>query len=195
MSRAGLSSAEARDMYRQVLAGYLAGAVLMPYDAFLAAARDLRHDIELLGRRFEVSFEQACHRLTTLHRPGAEGVPFHFLRVDIAGNISKRFNGSGLRIPRFGGACPRWNLHAAFLTPGRLCRQLVRLPEGATYIFLARAVQHATPGFGKPAAYISTSIGCDASFAGQLIYADDLNLDQHETSHLIQVGNQKSLFH
>ena len=87
---------------------------MMPYDRFLEAANEDRYDIDILRNRFGVSFEQVCHRLTTLRRPGAEGVPFHFIRVDIAGNISKRFSASGIHIARFGAACPRWNVYAAF---------------------------------------------------------------------------------
>ena len=95
---------------RIALANYFAGAVLMPYESFLDSTRTARHDVDILENRFGVSFEQACHRLTTLQRPGARGVPLHFIRVDIAGNISKRFSASGIQISRQGGACPRWNV-------------------------------------------------------------------------------------
>ena len=115
-----LTSDEARALCRVALASYFAGAMLMPYEPFLEAAEALRYDIELLGHRFRTSFEQVCHRVTTLRKPGALGVPFHFIRVDIAGNISKRFSGSGIRFARFAGACPRWNVFAAFLTPGMI---------------------------------------------------------------------------
>ena len=177
MDQAELSTPGARAMYRRILAGYFAGAVLMPYEEFRAAAAGLRHDIDLLARRFGCSFEQVCHRLTTLHRPGAEGVPFHFMRVDIAGNISKRFNGSGLRIPRYGGACPRWNVHAAFMNPGRIDRQVARLPDGTTYFNIARHVSKPGGGFGAPSSHHSICIGCEVSFARKLVYADGLALD------------------
>ena len=103
------------------------------------------------AHRFGASFEQVCHRLTTLRRPGAEGVPFHFLRIDIAGNISKRFCGSGIRIARFSGACPRWNVHAAFLTPGMIRVQLSRMPDGAAYFCIARTVRSDRGGYHVPA--------------------------------------------
>jgi predicted transcriptional regulator len=89
----------------------------MPYEPFLKAVREERYDIEVIGRRFRVGFEQVCHRLTTLRRRGAEGIPFHMIRIDVAGNISKRFSASGIRFARFSGACPRWNIFAAFATP------------------------------------------------------------------------------
>jgi hypothetical protein len=112
----------------------------MPYEAFLESAKALRYDIELLQHHFGTSFEQVCHRLTTLQRPGRKGVPFHMLRVDIAGNVSKRFSLSGLRIPRYGGACPRWNVYAAFLSPGVINAQISVMPDKENYFCIARTV-------------------------------------------------------
>ena len=175
VARAGLSG-EARTLLGQSLSGYLAGAILMPYAAFLAAAQGLRHDIELLSSRFGVGFEQACRRLATLQRPGAEGIPFHFLRSDIAGNITEKFTASGLRLPRFGGVCPRWNLHSAFLNSGQVQVQVARLPDGAAYLFLARAETWQGVGFHEPSRHVSVSLGCDLPFADALVYADGLNL-------------------
>src|SRR4029077_18355354 len=122
-------------------------AALMPYDAFLAPARGERYDTELLGHRFRSSFEQTCHRLTTLRRPGAEGIPFHMLRVDVAGNMSKRFSASGLHVPRFSGACPRWNVFGAFLTPGVIHTQLSQMPDGQIFFGVARTVRKESGGF------------------------------------------------
>ena len=170
LAEADLSGPDARSMTRRVLGNYFAGALIMPYEEFLGAAQDLDHDIERLQQRFGVSFEQACHRLTTLQRPGAEGVPFHFLRVDAAGNITKRYSRSGLRIPHFGGTCPRWNIHSAFMTPGRVDTQIAALPDGATYIFVARADSKPGPGFGAPRTHYAVSVGCDISFADRLVY-------------------------
>ena len=125
-----LTSEPARRLARVALANYFAGAVLMPYGPFLEAARAERYDIELLSHRFRVGFEQVCHRLTTLRRPGQEGIPFHMVRVDVAGNISKRFSASGLRFARFSGACPRWTVFEAFTTPGMVRTQLSQMPDG-----------------------------------------------------------------
>jgi predicted transcriptional regulator len=171
---------------RRVLSGYLAGALLMPYDDFLAVAQALRYDVERLQQRFAVSFEQVCHRLTTLQKPGAKGVPFHFLRVDIAGNISKRFSASGLRIPRYGGACPRWAVHAAFLTPARICRQVSIMPDGVTYLDIARTVVKGGYGYGKPKSCFAVGIGCATVHAADLVYSDGLNLN--DTSAVVPVG-------
>jgi predicted transcriptional regulator/transcriptional regulator with XRE-family HTH domain len=175
VQEAHLRGEAARALAREVLGNYFAGALLMPYGPFMTAARAMRHDIELLQLRFGTSFEQVCHRLCSLHRPGEEGVPFHFLRVDIAGNIVKRFSASGLRIPRFGGACPRWNVHAAFMNPGRIDTQLAQLPDGSSYLFVARAQSRPGPGFRAPKSHHAILIGCETSFAEQLVYADGLD--------------------
>ncbi len=163
---------------RVALANYFAGAVLMPYERFLRAAKAERYDIEILARRFQTSFEQVCHRLTTLRRPGSEGVPFHFLRIDIAGNISKSFSASGIRFARFSGACPRWNAHAAFLTPGLIRTQLSEMPDGRKYFCIARTLQKDTGGYRGQHAMQALGLGCEMGHAKELIYADGLRLDQ-----------------
>jgi predicted transcriptional regulator/transcriptional regulator with XRE-family HTH domain len=173
---------EADTLARVALANYFAAALVMPYDRFLAAARETRHDIETLERRFDTSFEQVCHRLTSLRRPGQQGVPFHFLRVDGAGNISKRFSASGIAIARFGGACPRWNVYDAFSTPGLLRRQVSRMPEGASFFCVARTVDGAgrstvrgnnARGGGRHA----IGLGCAVTYAREVVYTDGLDLD------------------
>jgi hypothetical protein len=172
-----LSTDESCSLARVALAGYLAAAVLMPYDAFIRAAEAERYDIELLGHRFRVGWEQTCHRLTTLRRPGAEGVPFYMLRVDMAGNISKRFSAAGIRFPRFSGLCSLWNVHAAFLQPGRVRVQLSRMPDGHAVLAVARTVQRHSGGYKAPEAPYAVGIGCDTSDARRLVYADGLDLD------------------
>jgi len=175
-----LGSAASEVLSRVALANYFAGAVLMPYDAFLSAARSVRYDIELLGHRFRTSFEQVCHRLTTLQRPGASGVPFHLVRVDIAGNISKRFSASGIRFARYSGSCPRWNVHSAFLSPGFIRTQLSRMPDGTTYFCLARTVRKDGGGFHAPQSRLAIGLGCDVRHARELVYADGVELGNLE---------------
>jgi predicted transcriptional regulator/transcriptional regulator with XRE-family HTH domain len=175
------SSEPAAALMRTALANYFAAAVLMPYGMFLDAAKSARYDIEILKSRFGVSFEQACQRLTTLRRPGAEGIPFHFIRVDIAGNISKRFSASGIHIARFGAACPRWNVYDAFSTPGMLRIQVSRMPDGGTFFCVARTAGRAA-GFaaagGMPhrIGQRAVGLGCDVRHASEIVYADGLNL-------------------
>ncbi len=171
-----LTSEPARRLARVALANYFAGAVLMPYGPFLEAARAERYDVEVLCNRFRVAFEQICHRLTTLRRPGAEGVPFHMVRVDIAGNISKRFSASGLRFARFSGACPRWTVFEAFTTPGLVRTQLSQMPDGATYFWMARTVRKEGGRFHAPRSVLAIGLGCEVSHARHLVYADGVDL-------------------
>ncbi|WP_282610607.1 helix-turn-helix domain-containing protein [Pelagibius sp. Alg239-R121] len=171
-----LSSNAARDLAREVMANYVAAAVMMPYEHFLVTAQDLRYDLDQLTWRFGVSFEQACQRLSSLQRPDNPGIPLHFVRVDIAGNISKRFSASGLRIARYGGACPRLNLHSAFLTPGQTNLQVSQMPDGSTFFCLARSIVKAEGGHHSPKSHFAVGIGCDIKFAPGIVYADDINL-------------------
>lgn len=186
VAAAGALPPAAVALYRRVLGSYVAATAIMPYAPFRQAAADLRYDLELLQHRFGASFEQVCHRLTTLQRPGAEGVPFHFVRVDIAGNVSKSFSASGLRIPRHGGLCPRWNAHLAFLSPGRIDTQVARLPDGNRYLFIAKALSRAPGGQGAPRSHYAVAIGCDISFASGLVYADGVVTDN--PAHDVPVG-------
>lgn len=181
-----LTTPESVALARVALANYFASALLMPYQPFLEAARAERYDIELLAHRFGASFEQVCHRLTTLRRPGAEGVPFHLLRIDIAGNISKRFSGSGIRFARFSGACPRWNVHAAFMTPGMIRTQISRMPDGATYFCIARTLRNDRGGYHEPHKVQAIGMGCEIAHARKLVYADGIDLD--DASSIVPVG-------
>ncbi|HJV90681.1 MAG TPA: short-chain fatty acyl-CoA regulator family protein [Holophagaceae bacterium] len=173
-----LSTPGARALGRVALANHFAAAVAMPYRAFLKAAKAERYDIELLTRRFQVGFEQVCHRLTTLRRAGEEGVPFHFLRIDIAGNISKSFSASGIRIARYSGCCPRWNVHAAFLTPGLIRTQVSEFPDGRRYFCIARTLQRDTGSYRGQHAMQALGLGCELGYAKELVYSDGIRLDQ-----------------
>lgn len=161
-----------RRMLKIALTNYLAAGILMPYGAFHAAAESLGYDIGLVAARFAVGFEQTCHRLTTLSRPTARGVPFFMLRVDAAGNISKRFTSTAFPFARMGGACPRWNIHAAFRTPGRIITQVIETPDGARYFTLARTVERAVRAYGgAEGAELAIGLGCEIKYAPRLIYA------------------------
>ncbi len=172
---ARFQSEEARAIAKLGLANYFAGAAMMPYKAFLSAAQETRHDLELLAARFGASIEQVAHRLSTLQRPGAKGVPFFFVRVDQAGTITKRHSATRLQFARFGGACPLWNVHRAFETPGRFLRQLAETPDGVRYISLARDVSKTGGHFGAPVRRYAIAIGCEVRHAAALVYADDMD--------------------
>lgn len=187
-NRARLTTETARERAIEALVSYTAAALLFPYETFREAAQELRHDIEMLQQQFAASWEQVCHRLTTLRQPGREGVPFHFLRTDIAGNISKRFSASGLQLPRYSGACPRWAVHEAYLTPNRLVTQYVRLPDNTTYLFVARAERRGGGGYWAPQAVHSVMIGCDTAFSKDIVYADGLPLHNPDAAVPVGIG-------
>ncbi|NOC84146.1 DUF2083 domain-containing protein [Ruegeria sp. HKCCD6228] len=174
---AKFQSEEARSIAKIGLANYFAGASLMPYSAFLTAAQEDRHDLELLSNRFGASIEQVAHRLSTLQRPGAKGIPFFFVRVDQAGTITKRHSATRLQFARFGGACPLWNVHRAFETPGHFLRQLAETPDGVRYISLARDVSKSGGSFGAPVRRYAIALGCEVRHAPALVYADNLDIN------------------
>ncbi|WP_296599010.1 short-chain fatty acyl-CoA regulator family protein [Phenylobacterium sp.] len=156
---------------RRALASYAAAALLMPYTAFARAVEARRYDVEALGRQFGASFEQIAHRLTTLQKPGQERVPFFFIRVDEAGNISKRLDGAGFPFARHGGGCPLWNVHHAFRTPRQIVTQWLELPDGQRFFSIARTVTAGGGGYGKPKVERAIALGCAAEHAGRLVYA------------------------
>ncbi|MEQ9448436.1 MAG: short-chain fatty acyl-CoA regulator family protein [Rhodospirillaceae bacterium] len=168
---------ETRRLLRISLAGYFAGAVMMPYEKFLKAAEKKRYDIDLLCQRFDASYEQVCHRLTTMQRPGALGIPFFFIRIDPAGNISKRLSAAGFHFARFGGACPRWNVHEAFRNPGKIVTQIVELPDKTAYFSIARTVDGIHGGHHAPSSQLAIGLGCEISHAPRIVYSEGYDLD------------------
>ncbi|MBT4166543.1 MAG: DUF2083 domain-containing protein [Rhodospirillaceae bacterium] len=182
VDKAGLSSPDAKKLFRIGLAGYFAGALLMPYEAFLASANELRYDLEILQNRFGVSFEQVCHRLSTLQRKGARGVPFFFIRIDHAGNISKRLSGAGFNFARFGGTCPRWVIHDAFRSPGGIHTQQARMPDGSAFLTIARTVDPILGGYRGRQPRLAVAVGCDMAQAKHLVYGDGKDLKNKQAA-------------
>jgi predicted transcriptional regulator len=155
---------------RRALASYAAAAVLMPYSAFARAVEARRYDVEALARQFGCSFEQTAHRLTTLQKPGQERVPFFFIRVDPAGNVSKRLDGAGFPFARHGGGCPLWSIHHVFRTPREIVTQWLELPDGQRFFSIARTVTAGGGAFGAPRVERAIALGCAAEHARRLIY-------------------------
>ena len=174
--------ADAPVLARNALASYFAAALLLPYDPFLKACRDTRYDIDRIQRRFRASFEQVCHRMTTLQRPGRSGIPLHLIRTDIAGNISKRFSLSGIHISRHSGACPRWNVYSAFLHPERINVQISQMPEGQRYFCIARAITKGGHRHHAPRRHLSIGLGCHIDHAPGLVYSDGMDLSDPRQS-------------
>ncbi len=176
VKEAGFRSKDAANICKMGLSNYYAGALVMPYEAFANTATELRHDLELISNRFGVSLEQVGHRLSTLQRPNRKGVPFFFARVDHAGNITKRHSATKLQFARSGSACPLWNVHQAFSTPGQILTQLAETPDGVKYFCLATSIIKRSGGYHKPAQNFAISLGCEISYASELVYADDMDL-------------------
>lgn len=173
---AALRTASARQLLFVGLANYAAGALLMPYGRFREEARNMRHDIDRLRHSFGVSFEQACHRLSTLQRPGARGVPFFFCRVDMAGNITKRHSATRLQFARFGGACPLWIVHEAVAIPDRILVQLAETPDGVRYVSMAKGLVKPSGSYARSPRRYAVALGCEVEHAREFIYADGLDL-------------------
>lgn len=169
-----LSTAEARRIARFELARYGAHALMMPYAAFLAAAQRAKYDIDVLRARFQVSFEQAANRLTMLQRPGAQGLPFFLMEIDNAGHRLRRAGASGFPQARFGGSCPKLNIHAAFSVPGQLLVDRVEMPDGAAFLTVARTLEGPQAAFHERVRRTALLLGCEASFADETVYGSVL---------------------
>ncbi|MFD5885761.1 short-chain fatty acyl-CoA regulator family protein [Streptomyces sp. NPDC060334] len=170
------------------IANYHAAALILPYTAFHAAAEEFRYDIERLTDHFGLGHETICHRLSTLQRPRLRGVPFSFVRVDRAGNMSKRQSATGFHFSRAGGTCPLWNVYEAFAAPGRIHVQVAAMPDGQRHLWTARAVTRHRGGWGDPGKTFAIGLGCEIRHASRLVYADGLDLDNAAAATPIGMG-------
>ncbi|MFI6344196.1 short-chain fatty acyl-CoA regulator family protein [Streptomyces sp. NPDC050560] len=170
------------------IAHYFAAALIMPYRDFHAAAEEVRYDIELLADRHGLGYETVCHRLSTLQRPRLRGVPFSFVRVDRAGNMSKRQSATGFHFSRAGGTCPLWNVYESFGSPGRIQVQIAEMPDGQRYLWTARAVARHRGGWGEPGKTFAVGLGCEIRHAHRLVYSDGLDLTSASAATPIGMG-------
>ena len=183
-----LSSTEGRSLARIGLANYFAGALMMPYGKFLQEAQILRYDVQRLQSRFGASFEQVCHRLSTMQRRGSPGIPFFFVKTDIAGNVLKRSSATRFKFSRFGGPCPLWNVYRTFSQPGRLLVQVARTPDGVTYLNIARTVGRDGGAYLSRPRNVAVVIGCEIEYAAQTVYSTGLDLQDPENADPIGPG-------
>tara|TARA_B100001123_G_scaffold5413_1_gene6981 strand:+ start:124 stop:1548 length:1425 start_codon:yes stop_codon:yes gene_type:complete len=172
---------ESKKLTKVALLNYCGAAILMPYKLFHAECKKLKYDLELLQKTFATSFEQVTHRVTCLQDPQLPGIPFHMLRVDIAGNISKRFSLSGIEIPRYGGACPRWNIYSAFTTPGKIQTAVSKMSNGEKYVCIARTVEKGVGRYGESKSMLSIGLGCEAKYAKDFVYTENLNINDKKS--------------
>ncbi|MFF2197658.1 short-chain fatty acyl-CoA regulator family protein [Streptomyces sp. NPDC058157] len=182
------AGSEARPLARIGIANYFAAALILPYRAFHTAAEEFRYDIERLTDHFGLGYETVCHRLSTLQRPRLRGVPFSFVRVDRAGNMSKRQSATGFHFSRAGGTCPLWNVYEAFAAPGRIHVQVAAMPDGQRHLWTARAVTRHRGGWGEPGKTFAIGLGCEIRHASRLVYADGLDLDNTAAATPIGMG-------
>ncbi|MFL1380766.1 MULTISPECIES: short-chain fatty acyl-CoA regulator family protein [unclassified Nocardiopsis] len=183
-----LLTGQAERLARIGLADYFAGAFVLPYRDFHAAAETERYDVELLADRFGVGFETVCHRLSTLQRPRLRGVPFSFVRVDRAGNMSKRQSATGFHLSRSGGTCPLWNVYAAFSAPGVVQTQIAQMPDGRSYFWIARTVGRRYGGHHGQGKTFAVGLGCELRHAHRLVYSAGFALDDPRAATPIGMG-------
>ncbi len=165
-------------LYRRHLTSYFAAAVMMPYARFLRACEATGYDIMLLQRRFGAGFEQIAHRLTTLQRVGQRGLPFFMLRIDRAGQSSKRYAGaSASPLVETERRCPLWHVHNVFDRPGTLMPHLVELEDGTRWFTLSRTVHPQTAVSGAVEAEFAICLGLDAKLAAPLAAARGVDLN------------------
>ncbi|MFE2283240.1 short-chain fatty acyl-CoA regulator family protein [Streptomyces sp. NPDC059443] len=181
-------TAPAHALARIGIANYFAAALILPYTAFHGAAEEFRYDIERLTDHFGLGYETVCHRLSTLQRPRLRGVPFSFVRVDRAGNMSKRQSATGFHFSRAGGTCPLWNVYEAFAAPGRIHVQVAAMPDGQRYLWTARAITRHRGGWGEPGKTFAIGLGCEIRHASRLVYSDGLDLDNTAAATPIGMG-------
>ncbi|MFR9752902.1 acetate metabolism transcriptional regulator RamB [Nocardia sp. 004] len=172
------ASEDARKLAMLGLANYFAAATVLPYTHFHEVAEDFRYDIERLSALFGQSYETICHRLSTLQRPSLRGVPFSFVRVDRAGNMSKRQSATGFHFSASGGTCPLWNVYETFAYPGKIMTQIAQMPDGRKYLWVARTVERRATRYGQPSKTFAIGLGCELRHAGRVIYADGIDLDE-----------------
>ena len=181
LSKFKFPSEESKKLTKVALLNYCGAAILMPYKLFHQECMKQKYDLELLQNTFACTFEQIAHRVTCLQDPKLPGIPFHFLRVDVAGNISKRFSLSGIEIPRYGGACPRWNVYSAFSRPGVIQAAVSKMTNGEKYVCIARTVEKGVGRYGKKRSILSIGLGCQAKYAKDFVYTENLDLNDKKT--------------
>ena len=181
LSKFSFPSEESKKLTKVALLNYCGAAILMPYKLFHTECMKNKYDLELLQNTFATTFEQIAHRVTCLQDPKLPGIPFHFLRVDIAGNISKRFSLSGIEIPRYGGACPRWNVYSAFTRPGVIQAAVSKMSNGEKYVCIAKTVEKGVGRFGQSKSILSIGLGCESKYAKDFVYTENLNINDKKT--------------
>ncbi len=122
-----------------------------------------------------------CDRALRLLRAGgqpadhaaAAGRPGHPLLHAGGGQCRPRIpegRRPGLPQAKFGGGCPKLSLHAAFAQPGQVLAEAVEMPDGATFLTIARTLEGPQAGFGERVRRTALLVGCDIAHAGEVVY-------------------------
>ncbi|VAW19265.1 Transcriptional regulator, XRE family, partial [hydrothermal vent metagenome] len=180
-----LTSKEAKSIMFNALASYVAGALIFPYDLFLQKAQQSSYDVEYLAQYFNASFEQIAHRLVTLRKPDAQGIPFGFLRADPSGFLTKQFPLPGLLMPNAGHACPLWVIYLSLRSPGETVRQIASFADGSRYMFIANTGIKRVKTFSDQPNYSAVMLACDLVHADKTVYAQGLQLDNKNSDVMV----------
>lgn len=181
------TSSASRNLAKRGIASYFAAATVLPYHSIHSEAEQSGYDVEYLGQVFGVGYETVASRLSTLQRPNLRGIPFTFVRVDRAGNMSKRQSATGVHFSNSGGTCPLWNIYDTFTRPGIISRQLAQMPDGRNYLWIARTVRHHQGRFGDTNKLFAIGLGCEARHADRTVYKEGLDLT--DLSSATPIGN------
>jgi predicted transcriptional regulator/transcriptional regulator with XRE-family HTH domain len=176
VTEGNFTSDEAVKLARLGLANYFAAATVLPYRQFHDVAEKFRYDVERLSAFYSVSYETIAHRLSSLQRPAMRGVPLSFVRVDRAGNMSKRQSATGFHFSSSGGTCPLWNVYETFANPGKILVQIAQMPDGRSYMWVARTVERRASRYGQPGKTFAIGLGCELRHAHRLVYSEGLDL-------------------
>ena len=188
VSAGHFTSDDSRELALRGVATYYAGALILPYEKFHALAESNRYDIEFLSRHTGVGYETICHRLSTMQRPSLRGIPFTFVRVDRAGNMSKRQSATGFHFTNSGGTCPLWNVYETFSYPGKIMRQVAVMPDGRSYLWISRTVEHHTARYNQPGKTFAIGLGCEARHAHRTVYSEGLDVNDEKAATPIGAG-------
>ena len=182
------TSEESTTLARLGLANYFAAATVLPYGQFHEVAEKFRYDVERLSAFYSASYETVAHRLSTLQRPSMRGVPFSFVRVDRAGNMSKRQSATGFHFSSSGGTCPLWNVYETFANPGKILVQIAQMPDGRNYMWVARTVERRASRYGQPGKTFAIGLGCELRHAHRLVYSEGLDLSSDSNMSVTPIG-------
>ena len=113
-------------------------------------------------------------------------MPFFFLRIDKAGNVTKRFNATPFTLAEQGGSCPVWDIHSAFAAPDVIIPQFVEMPDAGQFFTLSRTTNRPAISRHTQARRLVVTLGCERAHVRRIGYATPLNWD--DTTTIAKIG-------